>query len=92
MGYWESLFINDRSSHPPLQNMLFWKQYIDYILMIWTGSETDLILFSEYINRNNFHFKFTMEYSQSEIHVLVLLVLINYNGMLNTSNFQKGIR
>lgn len=39
-----------------------WKRYIDDIFFIWTGSEAQLKEFHTFINTNNHHLKFTIEY------------------------------
>lgn len=77
------------TSNPLLWDVLFWKRYIDDVLLTWTGSETDLFLFRDYINNTNLNLKFTMEYSQTKIHLLDLLISVNDEGALNTYIFRK---
>ena len=68
----ETAFLESQSIKP-----LIWKRYIDDILMIWTGTETQLALFLDNLNSFHQNIKFTYEISQTNI---IFLDLEIYKG------------
>lgn len=62
IGLWEDRYIFN--NNPLAKNILFFKRYIDDILMGFTGSENELKAFSDDINSTYPTLHFTTEYSQ----------------------------
>lgn len=87
MGLWEDRYIFN--NNPFVKNILFFKRYIDDILMGFTGSENELKVFSDYINSIYPTLHFTVEYSQEKIHFLDLSITVNENKKLETSIYRK---
>uniref|UniRef100_A0A673MJ69 Par-3 family cell polarity regulator alpha, b n=1 Tax=Sinocyclocheilus rhinocerous TaxID=307959 RepID=A0A673MJ69_9TELE len=57
-GFWEKKFVFS-DSNPYLKNVMWWGRYIDDIILIWTGSEADLLVFHLYLNNTNVNLKAT---------------------------------
>lgn len=57
--------------------------------LIWTGSETQLKQFHEFINANSCHLKFTMEYDKRRMNFLDILVYRELNR-LGSNLYQKS--
>ncbi len=88
MGLWEERYIFN--NNPFSDNILFFRRFIDDIVMGFVGSEEELKAFNDYINGTYTNLKFTMEYSQREIHFLDLLISVNDNRRLETSIYRKN--
>ncbi len=88
LGLWEERYIY--STHNSfLDNIVMWGRYIDDVLIIWSGSESELHRFHQYINGINRNLKLSLEYSVSEINFLDLKITKEANGVLHTSIFRK---
>ncbi len=88
LGLWEERYIY--STHNSfLDNIVMWGRYIDDVLIIWSGSESELHRFHQYINGINRNLKLSLEYSVSENNFLDLKITKEANGVLHTSIFRK---
>lgn len=62
MGLWEERFVYS-SLNAYLDKIVWWGTYIDNILLIWSGSETELFQFHAYLNSSNSNLKLSLDYS-----------------------------
>ena len=79
MGALESKLLKDWKGRPPE----FWKRYIDDILMLFKGTEEELLIFLKHISNYHSTIKFTCEYRLKDKTVKTKLV----NGKFIVSNF-----
>lgn len=89
MGYWEHHYINNKEANSLLKYVLFWKCYIDDILLCFIGNEEDLFAFKDYINSTHPSLKFTMEHNKTQIHFLDLLITVKDTSKVVTTIFRK---
>ena len=88
LGFWENRFVLNPVN--PFFNCITWYgRYIDDLLLIFNGSETELLGFHDYLNSLNRNIKLTIEYSQSSIDFLDLTISKDSLGMLHTTIFRK---
>ncbi len=88
MGAWEETFVySDLNIF--LDKIIWWGRYIDDIILLWSGSETELLLFHSYLNNTNRNLKLSLDFSSSEINFLDLKISKDVNGDLHTSIFRK---
>ena len=64
-------------------------RFIDYLFMIWTGSEQKLLDFMSDLNKKHSSIKFEFKYSQTKIEFLDVLVYKDHNNMLQTTIYRK---
>ena len=87
-----TLFINSVLAflwgHVSLQTMLACILATD-LLLIFNGSETQLLEFHKYLNTLNRNIKLTIEYSQTAINFLDLTISKDLLGNLHTTIFRK---
>lgn len=67
----------------------WWGRYIDDILLFWTGSEEELLLFYDFLNTKNRNIKLCIEYSQNSINFLDLTISKGERDKLHTTVYQK---
>jgi hypothetical protein len=68
----------------------FYKRYIDDILVIWTGTETDFKLFITKINMLHHSIKFTCDYNLNTCSTTYLDTPISLsNNVINTDLYRK---
>ncbi|OCT77564.1 hypothetical protein XELAEV_18028656mg [Xenopus laevis] len=63
-GWWEETHIFGGISHD-LDQVHFYKRYVDDLLFIWTGTENDFIGFIQSLNVNDCNLKFTITFGCS---------------------------
>ena len=63
-------------------------RFIDYLFMIWTGSEQKLLDFMSDLNKKHSSIKFEFKYSQTKIEFLDVLVYKDHNNMLQTTIYR----
>ena len=90
MGYWESRFIHDQAASPHLDKLIYWRRFIDDVMAIYIGNESELLEFRDYINSTHPTLKFTMEHSKKQIDFLDLRISLDNTGHLNTTIFRKS--
>ncbi|CAH2329928.1 Hypothetical predicted protein, partial [Pelobates cultripes] len=86
LDFWEKNFI--WTNNPFDANLVFWRRYIDDILFIWKGSESNLLDFINYINSNQVNLIFSPVFSQNEINFLDLTIFIE-DEKIKTKTFFK---
>ncbi|XP_041417050.1 uncharacterized protein LOC121393214 [Xenopus laevis] len=69
-------------------NILFYKRYIDDLLLIWAGSPDDLLSFNESLNSLESPIKLTMSFDPQEIHYLDVTIFKEGNN-LGTTLYKK---
>ena len=84
----------DQKVMDPLTNPLNhciddWSRFRDDILCVWTGSETELLNFNEWLNNLHPRLKFTMEYSKNSVVFLDLRLSIA-GPMIITEMYSKS--
>ena len=85
MGFLES---NLLESSPIRINPDFWKRFIDDIFLLWTGTESELNQFSQFLNTYHPTIKFTVSSSLSSIPFLDIRIKLE-NRFLSTDLFTK---
>ena len=88
LGQWEENFILC-STNPFFEKIKWYGRYIDDILLLFSGSEEELLQFHKYANSLNPNLKLSIEYSKTEINFLDLKILKNESGSLHTTIFRK---
>ncbi len=72
---------------------LLWKRYIDDILCMWPGTQSELEKFTEYLNKSHPTIKFTYESSRTEIDFLDITIYkgkrFNHKSILDVKPFFK---
>ena len=63
-------------------------RFIDYLFMIWTGSEQKLLDFMSDLNKKHPSIKFEFKFSQTKIEFLDVLVYKDHNNMLQTTIYR----
>ncbi|XP_078518179.1 uncharacterized protein LOC144782740 [Lissotriton helveticus] len=74
MHKFEQDHVLNATTNPYLTSVRVWKRYIDDILVVWRGSEQDLMLFHEWLNNRNNFLRFTIEHNQYSLAFLDLLI------------------
>ena len=64
-------------------------KFIDDLIMIWTGSEQELLDFMSDLNKKHPSIKFEFKNSQTKIGFLDVLVNKDHNNMLQTTIYRK---
>lgn len=67
---------------------LMWLRYIDNVLMIWGGSQQELMAFIDELNQNNRNIKLTFSYHLEKLSFLDLTIQIKENTIA-TKTFRK---
>ena len=88
MGLFEQNYVFNATENIFLPYIKMWKRYIDDICILWTGDETTLLKFFEFINVKNEHLKFTMEYDQHQVNFLDIKIT-KENGTFQTDVYRK---
>lgn len=88
MGLWEETFVYS-NLNTFAEKIKYYGRYIDDILLIWSGSESELSLFHSYLNNTNPNLKLNLEFSHTQISFLDLKISKDLNGDLHTSIFRK---
>ena len=88
LGYWEERFVLN-PANPWFHSITYYGRYIDDLLFIFDGSESQLLEFHKYLNSLNENIKLTIEYSQQTINFLDLTIFKDEFGKLHTTIFRK---
>jgi hypothetical protein len=88
MGLFEESFVLNPDSNPFFASIISFHRYIDDIFIIWNDSEENLHKFHKYLNSCNDHLKFTLEFNDTKISFLDVLVL-KEGDTLETDLFRK---
>ena len=85
MAYFEEKFI-----YPLIRNAAtLYLRYIDDIILIWTKSENELLIFFEKLNQQHPSIKFEMKYSKGKIEFLDTLLYKDKNNNIQTTLYKK---
>ncbi len=74
---------------PKSDKILFYRRFLDDIIAVWGGTETELDEFTEMMNSCHDDIKFTCEHSPSEIPFLDTLIHLDDDGTIWTSLYSK---
>lgn len=88
MGFFENNFVLNSEVNPYFNNVLLYQRFIDDVFILWKGDERSLRLFHQYLNSVNDHLSFTLDFDQSQISFLDVLV-IRDGANLQTDLFRK---
>ncbi len=80
-GFFEHQCVLNQLCNPCLPCITNWRRYIDDVFFIWKGSETELKEFHDFMNKNNYNLKFTMEYEEQQMNFLDILVFKDSNKL-----------
>ena len=69
---------------------LYGGQVYQWYILLWSGSETELLQFHSYLNNTNRGVKLSLDFSVSEINFLDRKITKDVNGDLHTSIFRKS--
>uniref|UniRef100_A0A803K2L1 Reverse transcriptase domain-containing protein n=1 Tax=Xenopus tropicalis TaxID=8364 RepID=A0A803K2L1_XENTR len=83
MGWWEESHIYGGSSLYS-SNIVFYKRYVDDLLFIWRGSESEFGHFLGYLNYNTLNLRFTSEFSRDSISFLDLKLTVSGSSVVTT--------
>ncbi|XP_075443504.1 uncharacterized protein LOC142487664 [Ascaphus truei] len=89
MGFWEAQFIY-HINNTFRTNIIFFKRFIDDLIMIWEGDEVSLLTFINTLNQNNLNINFTFEHNIHHINYLDLLLYIDNDMTIQTEIFRKA--
>lgn len=64
-------------------------RYIDDLLFIWDGSETEFLLFTDYLNTNSSGLNFTGELNSKTINYLDLILFTEGDKVLTKTYFKQ---
>lgn len=87
-GLFEQQIIGDQQHNPYHPFISNWKRYIDDIFFVWKGTEAQLLDFHQFINTNNQHLRFTMEYDMHKMNFLDILIYRD-GDRLGTNLYRK---
>lgn len=88
MGAVETDIIWGPSATQWIDHIVFWGRYIDDCLLLWSGSQEQLLEFYEHLNRNVWGIRFTMQCSVSHIEFLDVELYVRDN-MLHSRLYRK---
>uniref|UniRef100_A0A803K2I9 Reverse transcriptase domain-containing protein n=1 Tax=Xenopus tropicalis TaxID=8364 RepID=A0A803K2I9_XENTR len=88
MGWWEETHIYGGDSLY-LHNIVFYKRYVDDLLLVWQGSHSEFLLFVTELNTNTLNLRFTSEFNTHTISFLDLK-LVARGTVVETTTFRKA--
>ncbi|XP_026098621.1 uncharacterized protein LOC113069710 [Carassius auratus] len=89
LGLWEERYIFSHVN-PFKDKILWWGRYIDDVILMFSGSEKELVDFHVYVNSLNENLKFSLDYDLHTINFLDLRISKDNEGFLHTSIFRKS--
>ncbi|KAM4771055.1 CD109 antigen-like [Rhinophrynus dorsalis] len=87
MGWWERCHVFGEGSHQKCIKKYL--RYVDDILMVWDGTEDDLLHFVKALNDNSYNLTFTLNFHKLNIHFLDLNLYVGEDGMVKTTMYYK---
>lgn len=73
-GMFKHRFVINPGSNDFWRHIVLWKRYIDDVILIWSGTESELLEFHSLVNNKCSALKFTIEFHQEKIIFLDVLV------------------
>lgn len=89
LGLWEEEFIHNPQKNVFFDNIKFYCRYIDDIYLHFSGNETELQSFHEFLNSTKENIRLNMEYSKTKIDFLDLTIYKGDEDSLHTTLFCK---
>ncbi len=89
VGLFEQEVIFNKETNPFLDHISHWRRYLDDIFFVWTGTETLLRQFHEFMNGKNEHLNFSLEFDALKMNFLDILVL-KEGDTLKTNLYRKN--
>uniref|UniRef100_A0A8C5W8X4 Reverse transcriptase domain-containing protein n=1 Tax=Leptobrachium leishanense TaxID=445787 RepID=A0A8C5W8X4_9ANUR len=87
LGIWEKQRIfTDRNPYRP--KILFWKRYIDDIILIWGGTPEEFADFTDHLNENTLNLHFTHEIHRDSLNFLDVTLTRN-EELVSTTLYRK---
>lgn len=68
--------------------MVLWARYIDNVLLLWDGSEAELVCFKAFLNENDRGIKLSFETSEVEINFLDLKIKVQDSKLVTSTYFK----
>ncbi|CAJ0967928.1 unnamed protein product [Ranitomeya imitator] len=88
LGAWErQIFFTNPIAD--IEKVLFWARFIDDVLMIWQGTEEELLSFVSLLNTNEINVRLTCKRSQTQIEFLDILIRKGESNVLETDVYRK---
>uniref|UniRef100_A0A803JPB3 Reverse transcriptase domain-containing protein n=1 Tax=Xenopus tropicalis TaxID=8364 RepID=A0A803JPB3_XENTR len=88
MGWWEETHIYG-GNMDSLRSIIFYKRYVDDLLLVWQGSELDFSDFVSSLNENSLNLRFTSDFNQTSIAFLDLKLVASGHS-IETTTFRKA--
>lgn len=90
LGLWErEIFLMHPVCH--IEKVLLWTRYIDNILMVWHGPETDLLEFTNILNNIEKNIKLTIKCDQNAMEFLDVYIFKDCEGYIQTDMYCKDM-
>lgn len=88
VGHFEHNVVLNQAVNPFFHNILFYRRFIDDILVLWKGTETQLSEFQDFLNEKNDNLKFSGVFDKEKISFLDIMISIDGNR-LKTDLYKK---
>ena len=88
MGLFEESFVLNADVNPFYSSIISFNRFIDDIFIVWDNTVENLHKFHQYLNSRNDHLRFTLEFSDTQISFLDVLVL-KEGDTLQTDLYRK---
>ena len=89
VGLLEEQVIFNPETNPYITYISNWRRYLDDIFFTWSGSESQLREFHEFMNHSNEHLKFSMEIDSHKMNFLDILIVRDGNTV-KTDLYRKS--
>lgn len=74
---------------PMMEKVQIWNRYIDDIIMIWQGTESELDEFMQHLNKYNLNIKLTYKFGWTQMDFLDIVFQIDECGYVKSDLFCK---
>lgn len=89
LGWWDATIIFGSDAPDMVNRIRFWARYINYIFVVWQGTQVELQEFIDFLNSNKIGLQFTFEINKDKIQFLDILISKNMSGTLETTIYRK---
>uniref|UniRef100_A0A8C5N1Z7 Reverse transcriptase domain-containing protein n=1 Tax=Leptobrachium leishanense TaxID=445787 RepID=A0A8C5N1Z7_9ANUR len=87
LGIWEKQHIFS-DCNPYRSKILFWKRYIDDIILVWGGTQEEFVDLTNYLNKNTLNLRFTHEIHRDSLNFLDVTLTRN-EELVSTTLYRK---